>query len=113
MSDFFRDGGLVMFPTLALGFLVAASAALTAFRSIRYGPLAAVLAGVTLASGLLGTALGVINTFRFVARLGEGEALKVAATGLAESTNNLVLALVILIPSGLLAAWPALQAARG
>lgn len=112
MGTFFEEGGFGMYPTLLFGFLLAGSAALTAFRSSRYWSLSAVLAAVTLASGALGMAMGVINTFRFVIRMSEGDVLRAAATGLAESTNNIVLALVIVIVSGLVAAWPALKAAR-
>lgn len=112
MGTFFEEGGFGMYPTLVFGFLLAGSAALTTFRSPRFWSLTAVLGAVTLASGVLGMAMGVINTFRYVAKMQDGDALRLAATGLAESTNNIVLALVIAIPSGLVAAWAAMRAAR-
>jgi hypothetical protein len=103
-TTFFRDGGLVMFPTTVFGFFLVMSAALCVLRPAR--ALAAVsgaLALLTLSSGALGTAWGLINTFRYLPRVPAADRpFMIAALGVAESLNNLLLALLILCVAALL-----------
>jgi hypothetical protein len=112
MGTFFEEGGFGMYPTALFGFVLLAGAVLTVLRPARFWRLTAVMSGVTLCSGLLGTCIGIINTMKFVAHTTETELVKIGATGIAESTNNLVLALVIVIPAALLCAVAAGRTAR-
>ena len=69
-------------------------------------------AGVAaLGAGILGAAVGVVTTFRYVQSGAPAEQLKVATLGCAESLNNLVLALMLVIPTALLALVGAARAA--
>lgn len=114
MGTFFDEGGWGMFPTAIFGFLLAASAVLTLLRPARFWALTAVLAAVTVAAGLLGATMGLINTFKYVSH-GSDEpaaAARIALQGMAESLNNVVLALVLVIPSLLVCAVAAFRALR-
>jgi hypothetical protein len=112
-SNFFRDGGWGMYPTLIFGFFLVASGVLLALRpERRFLPLVVGLGTVTLGSGVLGSVVGIINTFRYVARMAAAEQFKVAAIGCAESLNNLVLALMLCVFTALLASAAALRASR-
>ncbi len=112
MGTFYVEGGWGMYPTTLFGFLLVASAVLTLLRPARFWALTAVLAVVVACSGLLGTCTGIINTMRYVVRTTEPDLIRIAATGIAESTNNMVLALVIVVPSGLIGAVAAYRALR-
>ena len=66
---------------------------------------------MTLTSGMLGTCMGVINTFHYVQRL-KVDHVKIGMLGCAESLNNLVLALLLLGLTMLLTSIGALRALR-
>ncbi len=111
-STFFRDGGWGMYPVTAFGLLLVATAFLCAFRpERRFARVAAALGVATVGAGLLGTAVGLINTFRYVQAVPAGQQLAIAALGCAESLNNLVLALILAVLSALLGAVAAARAA--
>lgn len=111
MGMFFTEGGFGMYPTLGFGFLVVASAVLS-LRAPERRWLTFSLGAATLASGVLGTSMGLINTMKYVAAAPEAERLASGATGIAESLNNLVLALVLLILALLVSSVAAFTHAR-
>lgn len=113
-TEFFRDGGIAMFPTAFFGlFLIASSVRLVLRPERRRAVLTLVLGMLTLSMGALGTATGLITTFRYVPRLAGDELIRTAALGCAESLNNAVLALMLSTIALLLAAVAALRASRG
>ena len=100
LKTFFEDGGWGMFPTLAFGFFLVGKAVLYGLRpQPRAWPALGAFFLTTLGAGTLGTLVGLINTLRFVARE-EQEPLKALAVGAAESSNNLVLALILAMVAG-------------
>jgi hypothetical protein len=96
MGMFFEEGGFGMYPTLLFGFGLVASAVLSIPQPERRW-LTFALGALTFSSGVLGTAMGLINTMRYVAKTTPAEQLPIGATGIAESLNNLVLANVIIV----------------
>jgi hypothetical protein len=112
-SDFYQNGGWGMYPTTIFGFFLVASALLLLLRpERRHVPLVAALGVVTLSSGVLGTSVGFINSLRYIQEVAPDQQVRLAALGCAESLNNLVLALLIVVVTGLLAAVAALRAVR-
>ena len=110
-STFFHDGGWGMYPTTGFGFLLIASAVLLALRpERRWMPLVTSLGVVTFASGLLGTSVGIVKSFHYLPEVARAEQLEIATLGCAESLNNLVLALIIVVLAGLIASVAALRA---
>jgi len=110
-STFFHDGGWGMYPTTGFGFLLIAAAVLLVLRpERRWIPLVASLGVVTFASGLLGTSVGIVNSFHYLPEVAKVEQVEIAALGCAESLNNLVLALIIVVLAGLMASLAALRA---
>jgi hypothetical protein len=102
-THFFRDGGFGMYPTVVFGFLLVASGALCLLRpERRFAAVAAVLGVATLASGLLGTCVGLITTFRYLPQVALDQRLTIAALGCAESLNNAVLALILVVFTAIL-----------
>ncbi len=111
-NTFFRDGGWGMYPTSLFGFLLVAAATLTLLRpERRFVPVLLALAAVTLGSGLLAFSVGVANSLHFLPRAPPADRFTLAALGVAESLNNVVLALVLVVLASLLAALAALRAA--
>ena len=110
--DFFEAGGWGMYPTALLGFVFVASGILFSFRpEERYVPVVFCAGVAALGAGILGSAVGIVNTFHYVQTVAPAEQLKMAALGCAESLNNLVLALMLAIPTALLALVGAARAA--
>ena len=113
MGQFIEEGGWGMFPTMIFGFLLVASAVFTLLRPDRRWWLVVALGVATFGAGLLGTTMGLINTAKYLVSMpAEGEMMKIAFKGAAESLNNLVLALVIVIPTALVSAAGAVRAMR-
>ncbi len=111
MGMFFEEGGFGMYPTLIFGFVLMASAVL----SIRHPErkwLTFVMGALTSASGVLGTSMGLINTMKAVAKTPADQQLVIFSVGTAESLNNLVLAMILLILSLLVAAVAAFLHAK-
>jgi hypothetical protein len=102
-NTFFRDGGWGMYPTSLFGFMLVAAGVLCAMRpERRYVPLLLSLGAMTLGSGLLGFATGLIATFHYLPRVADvTERFTIAALGCAESLNNVVLALMLLVLASL------------
>ena len=98
MWEFYKHGGITMFPTTLFGFILVALALSFVIRPHRH-QLTRILAfgATTLVCGLLGCSVGLIMTFRFIRQLEPSEQFSVAAMGVAESLNNVVLALLIVL----------------
>ena len=112
-ANFFRDGGWGMYPTSLFGFvLVAASVLLVLRPERRYVRLVASLGVLTLGAGILGASVGIINTFRYLATVPAAEQFQIAALGCAESLNNVVLALMLIVLTALLGSVAAFRASR-
>jgi hypothetical protein len=108
MSEFFRDGGYGMFPTLVVGLLLLATAVLYALRpSARRARVTLVLGMVTLACGLLGASAGMATSAHFIPKVAKSDQLEILAVGFAESIHNVVLALVVVVLAGLVASFGA------
>lgn len=111
-SNFFKAGGWGIYPTSVFGFLLVAAVVVLLLRpDRRFVWLVLSLAVSTLGSGMLGTSIGVIYSFNYLDKVPAGERLAIAALGCAESLHNLVLALLFVVPTGLLAAIAAARAA--
>jgi hypothetical protein len=111
MLNFFRDGGVPMYITAIFGlFLIAASVqAIRGNHSAAREALVARLYGLTFASGALGTVTGFIMTFRYLEKVAKDEILVIAAQGVAESLNNIVLSLVLCVLASMTLAVGALR----
>lgn len=112
MGLFFSEGGFGMYPTLVFGFLLMASAVLS-LRQPERRWLTFVLGALTVASGVLGTSMGLINTMKYVAKTTPDERLAILAQGTAESLNNLVLAMILLVLALLVSGVAAFRSASG
>jgi hypothetical protein len=103
-----------MWPTLIFGIGFVATALLYATRpERRFVPLLLSIGVMTVGSGLLGFAMGVITTFHFAAQRVPPEQHSLVLQGFAESTNNIVFALIFVVMSALIAAVGAGRIARG
>lgn len=104
----FRDGGWGMFPTLIFGVIMLVAALRYAVKpENRMVPLLASLSLLTLFSGALGFVTGVINTMKYVGKVGPEERY-LALIGVGESANNLALALILCVMATLavvIGAW--------
>lgn len=112
MGTFFEEGGWGMYPTLLFGLVLLAFAVSTVFRPTKFWPVTAVMAGITLCAGLLGACMGIINTMKAVQHVRLEDVAVIAGGGIGESTNNMVLSLVLVISAGLISALAALRASR-
>lgn len=112
-ANFFRDGGWGMYPTSIFGFLLVASGVLLMLRpERRFVALVVSLGVLTLGSGVLGTAVGIVNTFHYLTKVPAADQFKIGALGCAESLNVVVLALILGVLASLFAAVAALRASR-
>lgn len=101
-ADFFAAGGWGMYPTSFFGFLLIAASALYALRpDQRMARLVVTLGIVTFAAGLLGTSVGLGNTFHYIPQVAKDEQLQILALGCAESLHNAILGLMLVIVGGL------------
>lgn len=111
MGHFFEEGGFTMIPLLLLGFLLTVVAGLEALRpAAKLRGVAVSVGAAVAAAGGLGFVLGVVTTLR-ASQQAEGEAIPVRLIlgGVAESANNLTLALVFLVLAACLLAVGALR----
>jgi hypothetical protein len=109
-SNFFAAGGSGMYVTSLLGFLLMAASVRYALQpEERMARLAVLLGGVTLASGLLNAVIGVCSSMHFLPQVEQKSQLEVLALGCEESLHGVVLALLLLVLAGLLAAVGSLR----
>lgn len=102
-DNFFENGGYGMYPTMLFGFVLVLSACLYGLRpQARIVPVVVTTGCLTVASGLMGTATGLMHVFRYVQYVSADDAVKVAAMGCAEAINNIVLALVLAVVAGMI-----------
>ncbi len=112
-DNFYQAGGWGMYPTSLFGFFLLAGALLFALRpELRLFPALACLAIATTASGLLGCTVGVVKTFHYLPEVPAGDQFLIATQGCAESLNNLVLALILLVLGALVTLAGAVRATR-
>jgi hypothetical protein len=111
LINFFREGGFAMFPTALFGILLVASA-VSAVKGKGGDGLVARMYGLTLGSGVLGTISGIIATCRYLENAKEPNLGLVGAVGLAESLNNVVLALIFCVVASLVSAMGAVKRNR-
>lgn len=110
-NEFFRDGGWGMYPTLIFSTLMLGAAVVHAVRPRpRALRVLVAMAVATGASGFLGFSVGVITTFRYTAETPAGEHSKFAMLGIAESANNVVLALIAIVLAALVTALGSVRA---
>jgi hypothetical protein len=103
-DNFFRDGGFGMYPTLAFGALAVLAAVIIAFKpERRFVPMVAALGATTFGSGMLGTVMGFVSSLRALGHVPEADRATIAIIGAAESLNNMVLALIMVVLTGLIA----------
>lgn len=111
MGLFFEEGGFGMYPTLIFGFMLMASAVL----SIRHPErkwLTFVMAALTTAAGVLGTSMGLINTMKAAAKQAPDQQFIIFSVGTAESLNNMVLAMILVVLALLVSAVAAFLHAK-
>jgi hypothetical protein len=101
-DNFWTQGGFGMYPTIFWGFLLLVYAGLYVLRpGERYLRAVAILAFMTLASGMLGTAIGVMAAFRYAATVAPELAARSACYGASEALHVVVLALILVIVGGM------------
>jgi len=104
-DNFWTQGGFGMYPTAFWGFLLLLYAGLYLLRpQERFLRAVAILAFMTLASGMLGTAIGVMTAFRYAATVAPELAARSACYGSAMSLHVVVLALILVILGGIVTA---------
>jgi multisubunit Na+/H+ antiporter MnhC subunit len=110
MSEFFRNGGVGMFPVLLFGALAVAAAVLWALRlERRHLRLMLALAVTAVAAGLLALCMGLINVFRYVQHVPPEEQVRMVTLGISESLRPLALALMLDVVTGVIAAIAAFR----
>ncbi len=98
MKDFYVAGGFGMIPISVFGFLLVAATVLYALRpQARYQRLAVALGVTTFMMGLLGTALGIGLSARYIHQVPLFRQLGVLALGVEESLHNIVLSLILVV----------------
>lgn len=104
-SNFFAAGGSGMYVTSVFGLLLMAAAVRYAMQpDSRVARLALALGGVTLAAGLLTAVTGICSSMHFLPQVEQKNQLEVLALGCEESLHGVVLALILVVVAGLLAA---------
>ncbi len=112
--EFFREGGWGMYPVVVFGFFLVAVCVLFAVRpEKRFVPLMFCALVLTAAAGSLGLSLGLVTTFHYIPQVARDEQLAIALQGCAESLNNAILALILIVIAATLATIGAVRSARG
>ena len=110
MSEFFRNGGVGMFPVLVFGTLGVAAAVLWVIRlERRHLRLMLALAVTSVAAGLLALCMGLINIFRYVQHVPPEGQVGMVTLGISESLRPLALALMLDVITGVIAAVAAFR----
>lgn len=114
MSQFFRDGGWGMYPTLIFGVAALALAALFLARPgvARLEKVMARMESATFLAGSLGFLTGLHTTLTYVfgSEVPQEDRLRIFVAGLLESSNNLLLAIGLLVLSRLVSSAAMLRA---
>lgn len=101
-GGFFQSGGPAMYPITLFGFLMILAACLYLLRpEARFVPIVLTTGGLTVASGFLGAATGIMYLFRYVQFVDPADALEVITLGCAEAVTNIILALILVNLAGL------------
>jgi hypothetical protein len=104
-DNFWAQGGWGMYPVVFWGFLLLLVAGLYFLRpQERFLRGVAILACMTLATGALGTAVGFIIALRYAATVAPELAARSACYGTAMALHVVVLALILVIVSGIITA---------
>ena len=114
-ADHFHDGGFIMFPTLVCGILMLGVAVRYAVApEKRFVPLLTGLGVLTLASGSLGFATGLILTCGAASneRFDLNQGMRIAVTGFGESLNNLAFALLFITLAAVCGSYGAWRLSR-
>jgi hypothetical protein len=99
-----------MYPVLLFGSLAVAAAVLWAMRlERRHLWLMMALAVTSVAAGLLALSMGLINIFRYVQHVPQGEQVQMVTLGISESLRPLALALTLNVITGIIAAIAAFR----
>ncbi|HOU94357.1 MAG TPA: hypothetical protein PLU22_25070, partial [Polyangiaceae bacterium] len=107
-------GGLGMFPVAIDGFLLVAAALLLALRpERRLVALVVCLGLLTLASGALGTTVGLVKALHYLAKVPTERVLEIAFMAAAQALHCLVLALFAVAVALGMGAIAAFRASRG
>lgn len=102
-DNFWAQGGFGMYPVAFWGFLLLLYAGLYVLRpQDRFLRAVAVLAFMTLASGALGTGMGVMIAFRYASTVAPELAARSACYGTSMALHVVVLALILVIIGGII-----------
>lgn len=113
-TNFYTNGGWGMHPISVFGFLLMVASVLYVLRpESRRGKLVALLGGVTLMAGLLGTSVGICNSAHYLPQVAAAKQLEILALGCEESLHNLVFALLIVVIASIVAAAGLLRSKPG
>ena len=100
-QSFYESGGYGMYPTTVFGFVLVLSACAYCLRpEQRFLPLLTTAGVLTVASGILGTFVGLMTVFTYVQSIEPELAAKAAAVGSARAFANIVFALVLVLLAG-------------
>ena len=102
-DNFWTEGGFGMYPVAFWGFLLLLYAGFYVLRpQERYLRAVAILAFMTLASGALGTIMGLMIAFRYAAAVAPELAAQSAALGASEAIHVVLLALLLVNIGGII-----------
>lgn len=105
MASFYAAGGWPMHFVSVFGFLMLAASVLYALRpKPRFQRLVVTLGVVTFGWGLLGTAIGISLSTRYIQEVPEPRQLQILSLGIEESLHDVVLALILIIVAGIITA---------
>ena len=113
LADFFREGGSPMYVTLLFGFFFIASSVRYALSpERRWVPLLIGLGLTTASSGLFGFALGLEMTMRYLHKVAPADQFVTLQLGFAESNNDLLLMLFLVLVAALVISVGACRSVR-
>lgn len=109
-SDYYAAGGWGMHPVSVFGFLLIGASVLYVLRpESKYRRLVSALGVVTFSAGLLGTATGISASAHYIEHVEAVKQFETFTLGIDESLHNVVLALVLVVISGLIMAVGAMR----
>ncbi len=113
MIQFFLEGGVGMYPVALFGAVFVAASVLHLLRPDRKLTQTVVALGaLTLGAGVLGTTMGINTTMRYLHTVPAADQLSIGAVGIAESSNDLILAMVLFVIGSLATSVAGLRARR-